>query len=208
MAYENYKDPEARREYMRQWRAANRERFLAAMKRWREANPEKVKKHNATWWRENSEQHYTNGKRWRDANPDKLRELNRRHRTANPAKVREAIRRWEDAHPNSVKLRHKKWEEANPEKLLAKWRRRRARELHAPGEFTAEDWEVLVALSPRCHWCKKPFNKARQPTHDHVIPLSKGGANTVQNSVCACGSCNSRKGARRSDPITGQGLLL
>jgi 5-methylcytosine-specific restriction endonuclease McrA len=76
------------------------------------------------------------------------------------------------------------------------------------GTFAVSDWHVLVARSPRCHWCKKPFNGKRRPTHDHVIPLSKGGPNSPENSVCACMECNARKGARFYNPATGQGILL
>lgn len=34
---------------------------------------------------------------------------------------------------------------------------------------------------------------------DHVIPLSMGGANTLQNLVVACRSCNASKGNSRVD---------
>ena len=31
---------------------------------------------------------------------------------------------------------------------------------------------------------------------DHVLPRSRGGANTWLNTVAACGDCNQRKGDR------------
>ena len=31
-------------------------------------------------------------------------------------------------------------------------------------------------------------------THDHVIPLSKGGSDTIENSVTSCLPCNTKKG--------------
>ena len=39
----------------------------------------------------------------------------------------------------------------------------------------------------------KEFNLFDRPTRDHVIPISKGGNNTKENIVPACGSCNSKK---------------
>lgn len=42
-----------------------------------------------------------------------------------------------------------------------------------------------------CAYCPKPA-----PTVDHVIPLSRGGAHAVANTVGACFSCNSRKGTK------------
>jgi len=46
-----------------------------------------------------------------------------------------------------------------------------------------------------CMYCGKSY--ARQLlTRDHVVPLSRGGRDTWENVVCACFSCNSRKGGR------------
>lgn len=36
-------------------------------------------------------------------------------------------------------------------------------------------------------------------THDHVIPLSRGGSDTPDNIVIACHSCNASKGPRTPD---------
>ena len=46
-----------------------------------------------------------------------------------------------------------------------------------------------------CMYCGKSY--ARQLlTRDHVVPISRGGRDTWENVVCACFSCNSRKGGR------------
>lgn len=87
-------------------------------------------------------------------------------------------------------------------------KRRRARKHNVLSTFTPSDWRTLCSRSMHCHWCKRPFNKQRRPTHDHVIPLSKGGTDTLQNSCCACRSCNVKKQAKLVNPATGQGILL
>ena len=66
----------------------------------------------------------------------------------------------------------------------------------------------------RCRYCgvslKDPTNRPRQhqknwklPTIDHVIPLSKGGADTEENMVLACNGCNRKK--RDAMPEEGAG---
>jgi len=46
-----------------------------------------------------------------------------------------------------------------------------------------------------CQYCGKELN-AREATLDHVLPRSQGGTTTWENIVCACGTCNRRKGGR------------
>ena len=50
----------------------------------------------------------------------------------------------------------------------------------------------------RCQYCGKVFPQ-RRLNLDHVVPLSRGGASSWTNVVCACIECNSRKGSRTPD---------
>lgn len=44
-----------------------------------------------------------------------------------------------------------------------------------------------------CQYCGVDVNR-RSATLDHLVPSSKGGKSTWENSVCACGPCNAMKG--------------
>ena len=46
-----------------------------------------------------------------------------------------------------------------------------------------------------CQYCGKKYPTA-ELSLDHVVPRSQGGLNTWENIVCACVSCNVRKGGR------------
>ena len=50
---------------------------------------------------------------------------------------------------------------------------------------------VLVRDGRRCGYCGRTAT-----TIDHVLPRSRGGANSWLNTVAACGGCNQRKGDR------------
>lgn len=54
--------------------------------------------------------------------------------------------------------------------------------------------DVLSRDGGRCVYCGADEDLSM----DHVIPISKEGADTLRNLVTACRSCNSRKGARRA----------
>jgi 5-methylcytosine-specific restriction endonuclease McrA len=45
----------------------------------------------------------------------------------------------------------------------------------------------------RCQYCGRKFSTS-ELSLDHVVPISRGGRSTWENVVCACLSCNVRKG--------------
>lgn len=60
----------------------------------------------------------------------------------------------------------------------------------------------LWIRGPRsCHWCQKPFTNPREATLEHLIPLSKGGSNRLDNLALACEPCNqARKNSLGAPP--------
>jgi 5-methylcytosine-specific restriction endonuclease McrA len=71
----------------------------------------------------------------------------------------------------------------------AKRRRRRAKELHAPGRHTREQLAGRIALYwGRCWICGAPATAV-----DHVKPLTKGGSEWPANLRPICKPCNSTK---------------
>lgn len=53
----------------------------------------------------------------------------------------------------------------------------------------------LYELCQQCAYCGWQMTY-EESTLDHVIPLSKGGSNTIENIVLACRPCNEFKGDR------------
>ena len=72
---------------------------------------------------------------------------------------------------------------------------RAARKYRALGVVTGSALRALWRADSRCRYCRIEL-AWREWTVDHVVPFSRGGANTINNIVMACRSCNSRKATR------------
>jgi len=73
---------------------------------------------------------------------------------------------------------------------LIKAHARRATQHGLAEHHTHDEWIALCKkYNNRCVCC----NKKTKLTLDHVVPLSLGGSDTIENIQPLCGSCNSKK---------------
>lgn len=80
--------------------------------------------------------------------------------------------------------------------------RRRALLQGSPSTYTADEWKALLTFyGNTCLCCgiKGKDTKIGQLTADHVIPLSQGGTNSIDNIQPLCKPCNLSKGTRTID---------
>jgi 5-methylcytosine-specific restriction endonuclease McrA len=52
---------------------------------------------------------------------------------------------------------------------------------------------VFLRDGYKCAYCEISVDR-KTATLDHVLPTSLGGKTTFENTVCACGDCNAKKG--------------
>ena len=73
------------------------------------------------------------------------------------------------------------------------------RYIHAPRRRVVLSKRNLFKRdSHQCQYCGKTSEKL---TIDHVVPRKYGGQATWENLVCACVSCNNKKGEHRPDQV-------
>jgi hypothetical protein len=115
----------------------------------------------------------------------------------NSARKAVTERLWRLSNPDKEKNRHLSWRRSNPDRSLNQRTRRRALKSGAIGEhYTREQFRDLCSLAGNICLC---CGRAKRLTADHVIPLSKGGSDSIDNIQPLCINCNSSKGIQIVD---------
>ncbi len=135
--------------------------------------------------------------------PEQRREYGRAWMLRNAEKAREAMRRWRANHPDQhaaetraryardpAKFQRMIDSSPNRQAVRRAMRHRRRDLVRGQPSFTAAEWSSLVeGHAGRCAYC----GELRTLQVDHRTPLSRGGANTIDNILPACGPCNLKK---------------
>lgn len=111
----------------------------------------------------------------------------REHYRNNPGSVINAVKKWLANNPDKRKEQTQRAYANNSESFKARARKRRMILKSASGEgITAQ--QARDVLSDRiCVYCGKIATK---PEIDHIVPVSMGGADSVENVALACRHCN------------------
>ena len=129
---------------------------------------------------------------YRQNNKEQIKEYKKEYQQNNKEQIKEYKKEY-----------NKEYHQNNPHKTREKDRKRRALKranIHKP--YTED--QVLETYGTTCHICKEDIDLSasrssgapgwEQGLHiDHVIPLSKGGPDSLNNVKPAHGSCNLQK---------------
>lgn len=154
------------------------------------------------WCRECSNRY---SREWFKKNRDRANEHHRRFLEKNPdyyrrpdivEKQRKITKDYYQRNIEEYRAAHREYYRNNKPAYMAAIHRRRARRLLNGGTFTHQEFEALCVLYGNiCLKCRK----AAKLTPDHVIPLCKGGRNSIENLQPLCLTCNISKGQNSYD---------
>lgn len=170
-----------RTEISRRYYLKNKEKIIANVNAYRKKNREAIRKKARNKYatdedlKEKSKQYQ---KEYRKNNKDKINAYHRKYyTTVGREKHNETKRRWSKTPKGKLKEQRSSY--------------KRRSILKEVGNHTVEEWNNIVKLhSNKCALCKEE----KKLTKDHIIPLSKGGVNTIDNLQPLCRGCNARKG--------------
>lgn len=158
-------------------------------RRYYQANRDKVIARTSAYQRENREQSLGYWRKYNEANRERLREDAARYRAENPDRIRQQRRAFNERNPD----KHRKDAHAR-RAMLAKVE-------HDPA-VTLESLRVIHGDT--CCYCPTLMDfhadqyASSRATVEHIVPISRGGSHTFDNTTLACRSCNVSK---RNSPL-------
>lgn len=159
------------------------------------------------------------------AKRDEIRAYGKRHRAAHREQLKAACRAWHEknrdhalammraryaANRACYSAANREWRTNNPHRAAAisaaKRARRRAARTGDRRSYTEFVRWARTAAVIKCYHCRRP-TRAGNRHLDHVIPLSRGGADSVGNLCVSCGPCNMAKHNKLPEEFAGQAEL-
>ena len=189
LAYQK-KYNEENKEKLIKYREANKEKSALQIKSWRENNKEHVKQYNKEYKRV----YYKRG-----ANKEESKAYNKKYYRANKERIREAAKEYTATHIEENRARAAAWYKENPERGKANAKvanhKRRAHVAKVGGKFTKADIRnMYMSQGARCYYCSVSIERVYHI--EHMVPISRGGSNWIDNICLACVPCNRMKGIR------------
>lgn len=167
------------------WQKDNPDKVKIIRKIFRQKHRERLNKEYKEWYKNNSNKAQYCAKRWKKNHPEKAKEYSLNQRIKNPKKIAQSVIKWKKKHPENLRILSK---------------RRRAKKKGAEGFHTEQEWkQKKKEYNYRCAYCgvhesifKNKYKDKRwwKLTEDHVIALTKGGSDYIQNIVPSCITCN------------------
>jgi hypothetical protein len=198
------------RERAKEWGDKNPERKQTRLEKWRAENRDHELEYKRRYHKEHRDEELPKKRAYHKANVEREREYKNRHRRENYEKHRESFLKWFNANVEKIREAGRRWNEANRERRSQYYKdnrerynqhshTRRARIKGNGGIYTVSEWLALKEhYNHTCLCCGR-----REPEiviePDHILPITKGGSNSIDNIQPLCVSCNRRKSTKHID---------
>lgn len=141
-----------------------------------------------------------NDHKYRQKNCDMLSDYHKKYRNINKYQIREKGRKRYYQNPEAKLERNRKYKLENPEKMREIRRRYYAKTRNSIGNY--KPWMIRYyryAQDGRCFYCSNlmlqnvsRFNDQKE-TLEHMLPISREGLHSWENTILACWGCNRKK---------------
>lgn len=130
---------------------------------------------------------------------DRIADYQREYRAQHPDLYQQRKQYYQELYQrnrDAIRKAQREYQRQHPELSARRTMRYYARKQGAQGTHTSAEWIALRAwFGNRCACC----GATRRLEADHVIPLSRGGSDEIENIQPLCRSCNSSKATDTTD---------
>jgi hypothetical protein len=162
---------------------------------------EEVIGYQKDYWKENRTNLLERKAEYYVENKDEIKERKAEYYLLNSKYVKKKVKEYCTNNKEKVKVQKQKYFKS-PEGKISKAKdkhRRRAANKQTECTLTAKQWKLIVERQGnKCNGyptgsCNVVFTNENAPRRDHIIPVTKNGKFTFENTQALCNSCNCRK---------------
>ncbi|MBK9925370.1 MAG: HNH endonuclease [Anaerolineales bacterium] len=180
-------------------RAAKPNEYKATARKYVEANKEHIRNLKRSHQQANPERYAEIDQKWKATHREEINSRARDRRQEDIEHYREIGRKSYERHAEERRKYSLEYYKLHPEKSVAATNRRRALKYASESTHTEEEWLELKAFyNFKCLRCGKQEPEIKL-TRDHVIPLTQGGSDSIDNVQPLCARCNSKKNNKHID---------
>lgn len=177
----------------------NKEKYDIVKKKYYESNKEKVKEYQATYYQENKDKANQSSKRFYEDNKDRMLYIQKLAYLENKDYILKRNKDYQVKNKDKVRACRKEWASSKSGKIAKKVSSHlRNTKMRITNDNTITKTSLALLLSKqndKCYYCGThlDFNIKFSVHLDHYIPISKGGAHSIDNVVFSCKMCNLKK---------------
>jgi len=178
--------------YMKNYYKKIKEKIKIYSQKYYQNNKEAIKDKNSRYQKLNREQYNGYNKKYYSCHKKEHSDYQKAHRKL----YNQYNKTYQLKHPEKIKqIKHDVYLRRK-DKAYEEVRKRRAVKMRVGGTFTKKEWlEVKHQYNDSCLWC----GTKERIEADHVVPLSHGGVNSIENIQPLCRKCNAKKFSRIID---------
>jgi hypothetical protein len=182
----------------KEYRDETTERARQYGNQYRQEHKEEVNERHRRHYQEHKERINERQKQYNKEHREGILKYSKQYSKEHKEEIAERMKRYNEEHKEERQHSRKQYRKTPHGKMVVRVHnhRRRALKRNLGGSHTAQELkDQMNRQKSKCFYCKKKINKNDKWHADHIVPLSKGGTDNIENIVIACPTCNLRKHA-------------